>query len=692
MQKPHMFLALTTTVLFAISALGQNSLPTLHVPHVVSNGEAPQVGIAPVAKLMHLDIMLPLRNQGQLTDLVKRLYDRSNPDYRHFLTPAQFTNEFGPTVNDYQAVVSWAKSKGFVVGEQPENRLIVPITGSVAQVNAAFHVTIRAYQHPTENRIFYAPDSEPSVDVGVPLWHIAGMSNYSVPRPALSKGGPANASGSGPGGAYLPEDMRAVYYGGTSLTGSGQCVGLAEFNGYDISDVTGNFDGAASATTNGNNYALTYHPSSGGSYSISINDVLLDGGTLSPDQSDTNAEAEVALDIAQAIGMAPGISQLRVYIVPDAWSNSGNYVFPANSGDTEILSQMVDDYENGVGCAQLSMSWNWAPDSTDVDNNSAYFSEMQTIGQSFLVASGDSGSWPSGAYYYPEEETNVTAVGGTDLTTSGAGGYWISEEGWSDSGGGVSPDDVAIPSYQQLAGFGCTGCSSSYRNAPDVSMEANFDNYSCAFGSCSGNWGGTSFAAPRWAGFVALANQQAASDSLGPIGFLNPSIYEIGLSTDYSNSFHDITSGSNGAYSAETGYDLVTGWGSPQPNLIDELAGGFATGWVTFNGPEGPYADCLEITESTITVGSFQASEPDGNQNLSGSELAIDLASQLNASSSPVTARPSGSTVFLRAKDPGTGGNSISLSASGSECVNGPRKTYPIFTANTSGSALSGAQ
>jgi xanthomonalisin len=111
------------------------------------------------------------------------------------------------------------------------------------------------------------------------------------------------------------------------------------------------------------------------------------------------------------------------------------------------------------------------------------------------------------------------------------------------------------------------------RNAPDVAAEGKTDNYICYDGKCACSWGGTSFAAPRWAGYLALANQQSVSHGHATLGFLNPTIYSIGLGSNYGTDFHDITSGSNGTYSAIKGYDLVTGWGSPNgAALINALA------------------------------------------------------------------------------------------------------------------------
>jgi kumamolisin len=170
----------------------------------------------------------------------------------------------------------------------------------------------------------------------------------------------------------------------------------------------------------------------------------------------------------------------------------------------------------------------------------------------------------------------VVSVGGTDLTTTSAAGAWKSETAWSDSGGGISPDKIAIPSWQKLSGVinSSNKGSTTYRNGPDVAANANFTFYTCADQkACLANeYGGTSFATPMWAAYIALVNQQRVANSKSTIGFINPAIYSIGVSTSYGTDFHDITSGKSGSYSAVTGYDLVTGWGSPNgTGLINAL-------------------------------------------------------------------------------------------------------------------------
>ena len=121
----------------------------------------------------------------------------------------------------------------------------------MANIEAAFHVNMRTYQHPTENRAFYGPDAEPTLDLPFNLWHISGLDNYSVPHAMLenkdvfaqahgidaSKVVSHATTGSGPSASFLGSDMRAAYYGSGSLTGAGQNVGLFEYYGTDLADL-----------------------------------------------------------------------------------------------------------------------------------------------------------------------------------------------------------------------------------------------------------------------------------------------------------------------------------------------------------------------------------------------------------------------------------------------------------------------
>jgi subtilase family serine protease len=608
----------TILLLSSLPVLAQQVPQVLynHVRPAVFSGKAVPVGSLPQAKQMNLSIVLPLRDQSALTSLLGRLYDPSSPDYRNFLSVAEFTEQFSPTVADYQAVVDFAQANGFSVTGTPANRLIVPISGSVALVEKAFHLRMNSYQHPTENRTFYSPDREPSLDLSVPVAHIAGLNNYSLPRPMVTRSSSAQvlsaaaAVGSGPGHSYLAGDIRTAYYGGTALTGSGQAVGLFEFNAYDISDVTASFDGMATSTQVGNGYLLSYTPAkSGTTYKVPVNDVYVDGTSEGYFE-----DSEQVADIVQAVGMAPGLSQVRVYI--------------SGSSDINIFNAMAS--ENIA--KQLSCSWTWNPD--DPSTEDFIFEEFAAQGQSLFVASGDYGAFDpyedyqtlNADYFYPADDVWVTSVGGTDLLTNGEAGPWSSETTWNGngigSGGGISPNGVLIPSWQAGVATSSNGGSASLRNVPDVAAEANTDNYSCDMGVCKQDWGGTSFAAPRWAGFTALINQQAEAAGNPSMGFLNPTIYALGKGPNYDSDFHDITIGNNDccglpiSYNAVPGYDLVTGWGSPAgQDLIDALAPPASVGFQLSASPGVLSIAPGASATATITV-----------QDVDGFTGAVDLA------------------------------------------------------------------
>ena len=527
-------------LLFVMETQAQaQSIPTRHMRHEVISGEASFLNRLPAPQSLRLNIALPLRNESELDDLLQELYDSQSPSFHQFLSVQEFTERFGPTEEDYAAVIRFARQNGLTVTGTSPNRMVVDVTGSVADIERAFHVNMGVYQHPTEERPFYAPDQEPTPDLPFPLWHITGLDNFSIPHPASLRRAPeakGGTTGSGPSGYFIGSDMRAAYYGSGSLTGKGQSVGLVEFAGYNIADV--------------NNYFTKVKQTN----AVTVTGVSTDGSSLSCTKHCDDTEQ--VLDIEVAISMAPGMSQVRVYV--------------SDTSDVSIFNKMATENIS----KSLSCSWGWSP--ADPTSDDPIFKEFATQGQNLFVASGDSGAYRNGSrYVYPADDAYVTSVGGTDLTTSSAGGPWKSETAWSYSGGGISPNNIAIPSYQKTAGVITTANkgSKTLRNSPDVAAEANTDNYICYDGTCAGGWGGTSFAAPRWAGYLALVNQQSVAHGKSTVGFINPTIYPLGLGSSYSSDFHDIISGSNGTYSAVTGYDLVTGWGSPNgTGLINALA------------------------------------------------------------------------------------------------------------------------
>jgi subtilase family serine protease len=528
---------------------------THQVREVVGSGRAQAVGQLPKSQMMTLDIVLQLRDEAGLKSFLEELYDPNSGIYHQFLTPAQFTERFGPSEQEYDTVVAFAKANGLAVIGGSRDGMEVQVKGPVSAVENAFHVTLRTYQHPAENRVFYSPDREPTTTLPFQLWHVSGLDNYSIPHPMYVKRSEAAAAlgvdakrlvthattGSGPSASFLGSDMRAAYYGGTALTGAGQNLGLFEYLGTDLADLT------------------TYYKNVKQTNNVPVTVLSTDGTSTSCVYSRAGGycdDTEQTLDMTQALGMAPGLKSLVMYV---------------GSTDTAIISAMTthNPLPTTIGC-----SWGWTP--ADPSTLDPYFEKMSAQGQNFFAASGDSSTWSRRNEAWPADDANVVSVGGTDLTTKSAGGAWASETAWVDSGGGVSPDKIAIPSWQKLSGVinSSNKGSTTYRNGPDVSANANFTFYTCADQtSCLANeYGGTSFAAPMWAAYIALVNQQRAASGLGTIGFINPTIYAQNVTSSYATDFHDITSGKSGSYSAVTGYDLVTGWGSPNgTGLINAL-------------------------------------------------------------------------------------------------------------------------
>jgi subtilase family serine protease len=553
---------LMTSVMSLFCSAQSQTLLTRHVRGVVSNGEAPIVGLLPANKVLHFDVVLALRHAPELENFLRDIYDPSSPNYRHFLTPKQFTARFGPSQQEYDAVIQFAKANGFHVIRGLRDGRDVQLSGTVAAIEQAFHVTMGLYRDAKENRTFFAIDREPTVDLPFQLWHISGLDNYSVPKAQVTHHDAVatpNITGSCPGNTYCASDMRAAYYGTGSLTGSGQNLGLLEFLGTNLSDLSLYYTNV--------HQTEPYTPT------------LLSTGGYSTSCTGSCDDTEQTIDMTQAMGMAPGSTMLYMYVCGDSTSFS----------ETDCFSAMVTDQAAPLSL-QLSSSWLWSP--ADPTTDDPFFEQMAAQGQTFFNAAGDDSAWVSGGFAYPAEDDNVICVGGTEVITNGAGGPWESETTWPDGGGGISPDGIAIPSWQQLAGVitSQNEGSTTLRNGPDVSAEANFDFYACHNGGCEGGWGGTSFATPMWAGYLALANEQAVQNGAPAPGFIDPTIYPLGLGSGYGTDFHDITSGSNG-FPAVTGYDLATGWGSPNgPGLIDALT-----------GPPGP-SFSLTPSPSTLTI------------------------------------------------------------------------------------------
>ena len=537
------------------------------VPEIVARLNP--VGRLPATNRLHLVLGLPLRNKEELGSLLEQIYDPKSTNFHRYLVPEQFAERFGPSEVDYQTLVAFARTNGLVVENIHPNRTLLDVMASVGEIERTLHVTMRVYQHPTEARTFYAPDVEPSLNLTIPVLQISGLDDYAPPRSSIrvksfdKLGGPTENFGSGTNGWYMGNDFRAAYAPGVSLRGAGQTVALMALGGHYTNDIT-------------------LYKARAGLPDVPVELVLLNGVTGAP-YGDT---VEASLDIEMVISMAPGISRLIVYeghAQYDVWNRIA----------TDNLAK------------QVSSSWCQGPARNALTDQ--VFLQFAAQGQSGFSCSGDAGALTTEAGY-PWTSSFVTLVGGTILTTSDIGGSRISETTWPGSQGGINLT-YAIPSWQQTTDMSANQGSTTMRNVPDVAMVADgvlvIANNGVVYGV-----GGTSVAAPLWAGFCALINERAAALGQPPVGFLNPALYAIGNSGLYATAFHDITAGSNtnsaspSRWSAVPGYDLCTGWGTPTGmGTINVLALFGGTMWVDFNYGGTSQLGTYEAPYKTLTQG-----------------------------------------------------------------------------------------
>ena len=167
----------------------------------VLRGQSPRAaaGLAPIGHLpssqrLNLAISLPLRNRAALTRFLDQLYDPASPSYHQYLTSAEFAEKFGPSQTDYQALIAFAQTNNLDVTALHPNRMLLDVNASVADIEKAFHVTLRLYQHPTEARTFYAADGDPSLDLTATVLGINGLDNFSLPHPCIKRAPTVNAT------------------------------------------------------------------------------------------------------------------------------------------------------------------------------------------------------------------------------------------------------------------------------------------------------------------------------------------------------------------------------------------------------------------------------------------------------------------------------------------------------------------
>jgi len=307
-----------------------------------------------------------------------------------------------------------------------------------------------------------------------------------------------------------------------------------------------------------------------------VNVVNIDG---TPTYNNRAGSDETTLDLESVLSSAPG-AQITLY----------DGATPLSSTETDIFTRIVDD-----GTANV-VTYSWGENESDfspsqINALDSLFVAGSTKGMTFLVASGDNGS---SEIDYPATDPYITCVGGTTLALNNSTGLISSEIGWSGSGGGASAY-FPKPTWQS----GIEGSPTTFRTIPDVASDADPNSGYMIYSN--GRWGevgGTSVAAPEWAGILALADQERIANGLGTLGAANSELYALANSGVY----NDITSGSNSSYSCATGYDMVTGLGTPNVyKLVTALGGAQTTPVSTPTVPTGVTASAVSSTQVNLT-------------------------------------------------------------------------------------------
>jgi kumamolisin len=506
-------------------------------------GRASDAGRASPNDTHEIVVGLNLRNRDALEALLMDIQDPASPNYGKFLTQDEFNADFAPTAADEEAVAKYLGDNGFTVTDRFANHLLVAAVGNVHAMESAFGVEIHNVRF--EGQPHYAALSDPALpsDIAGSVASVMGLDDLSAMHAHVRVGPPVAqpAAKLGTNCCHLsPNDVAIFYNDSKSYLGTGQTIVIAGAYAWKDSD----------NSTFSSTWGLPSMPAGSGQ-------VCTGSRTSQGCKFSTQNSIEVALDAEYAHGIAPGA------VIKNYMAGSTSFASFA-----VMYNRIVTDNPGHV----VTTSWGGCEAgvaSTTQQSNNDIFANGVAKGQSWFAASGDSGSADCNGITtvdHPANTPNVMGVGGTTPTcssgltsaTPACGGYG-SEKGWSGSGGGQS-NLFGRPSFQTFSA--CAVPSGSQRLVPDVALEADTSpgNYVVE----NGGWyivGGTSDAAPQWAGIWSAFNQKAGGSGLG-----NPGAVLYGMCG--TNKLHDVTTGSNGAYSATTGYDRVTGIGTPNVNNI----------------------------------------------------------------------------------------------------------------------------
>ena len=522
----------------------------------------PMPGASPVGPVdpnerIEVTVYLRFPATSNLTGTISEQAQKKRPP----LSREEYNASLSASPEDMAKVEQFALAHNLtVVSTDPVRRRMV-LAGTVEALSAAFATELQKYEHPGgtyrgRTGPLHIPDELDSIIVGV-----FGLDDRPQARPHLQRSNVAarpttpDASNTARYVSYSPLQVAQLYDFPTGADGRGQCIAIIELGGgYTDSDLQTYFQQQNLPQPN-------------------VISVSVDGGQNAPEGTPDSADGEVALDIEVTGSIAPG-AKIAVYFAPNT-----------DQGFLDAITQATHDTTNNP--TVISISWGaaetyWTPQAMQAMDLA--FQAAATLGINVCCASGDNGSSDGvgdGLAHvdFPSSSPHALACGGTRLEAAIdtlSNQYVISSEVvWNDdptssaTGGGVS-DVFPLPDWQANAHIPVSiNDQHSGRGVPDVSGDADpATGYKVRVDGQNVVFGGTSAVAPLWAGLIALLNQQLGQS----VGFLNPILYQNADFFAQVNALQDVTSGNNGSYSAQQGWDACTGLGSPDgANLLDAL-------------------------------------------------------------------------------------------------------------------------
>ena len=507
---------------------------------------ARDLGPAPAEARTTVLVSLALRGRPALERFLRDVQDPASPRYHRFLEQKRFVAHHAPTVRQQQAVVAYLEDHGFRITYRAPNRLLVGAEGTVAATEVAFGARLHDLVVGGESRRAALEEPTMPPELADYVVGVLGLGDAGDMKPHLA---PSQAPGDACC-AFGPPELARFYDSATGYDGRGQTIAIVGLYAWNPADVTA-FDRL---------FALPPLPA-GSKQICTGSSPAAAGCAYNPGLS-----AEVSLDVEYAHATAPRARIINYMAASPSYADFAVLYNTVVAGGGRRTARSARGSMGWVVTTSFGTCESTVPDAwlATYDN---ILANANAIGQSWFAASGDYGSRDCNdvpSVDFPASSPHVIGVGGTtpmcdNPATCDRYGY---ETAWSGSGGGRSKF-FARPAFQR----GCGVPAGSRRLVPDVALAA--DPLPGIFYRYAGAWqvtGGTSAAAPQWAGFFAQLNQRAGerglrSDRRGAGGGAgNPAARLYALcGTDV---FHDVAEGDNGDYQATTGYDMTTGLGS----------------------------------------------------------------------------------------------------------------------------------